>query len=162
MNIFIYNKECEIVAKPIVTSYNDFMENPTRFYPSWTPELIATDREYSNPILEDGFIREKTREEMILEGQTELLVEGEYIENGKILFIEKPTHFFKPIFNRDINMWEEGITYEEKQVEMDRLIAEFINLMEEKEKLIKYGFSTDRVEVQIEENVEKRNRLELI
>lgn len=65
-------------------------------------------------MIEDGKIRESSREEQILNyNNLSLLYDGEYVENGKIITMEKPLNLLKPIWNRDTNLWEEGITDKE-------------------------------------------------
>ena len=165
MIIYIYDiKTLQIVARPIVNSYGEFKDNPTKFYPSWDmADHISTEVEFQNPILDSGVIREKTREELILlDGKVELLHDGEYIENNKIIVVTAPGNLFKKVWNKTTNAWEEGATQDDVDKEMNRLIDEFIELSEQKEKYIKYGFETFEIEKKIEENIAKRDYLSKI
>lgn len=61
------------------------------------------------PILEDGEIREMTREEKIVKlNMLELLAEGEKLEAGEIVKIEKPVELYQPRWNNELKCWEEG------------------------------------------------------
>ena len=162
MIIYIYSLiTLEVVARPIVNSYGEFKDNPTKFYPSWNiADHIPTEVEFQNPLLDSGVIREKTREELILlDNKNELLQDGEYIENNKIIVVVAPDNLFKKVWNKTTNAWEEGATQDDVDKEMNRLIDEFIELSEQKEKYIKYGFETFEIEKKIEENIVKRDYL---
>ena len=142
MIIYIYDiKNLQVVARPIVNSYGEFKAEPIKYYPEWNTDYhLSTEVEFQNPILDSGVIREKTREELILlENKTELLQDGEYIENNKIIRIEAPSYLFKKLWNKETNVWEEGATQEEINLEVNRLIDEFTILGEQKERWIKYN-----------------------
>lgn len=162
MIIYIYDiKTLTVVARPIVNSYGEFKAEPIRYYPEWNiGSHISTEIEFQNPILDFGVIREKTREELILiDHKIELLQDGEYIENNKIIRAEAPSHLFKKIWNKENNLWEEGTTQEEINLEVNRLIDEFTILGEQKERWIKYGFDVLSIENQMAENIIQRNYL---
>ena len=89
MIINIYDKNTlQIVAHPVVTSFEDFKNNPVLFYPNWdNAKHICSDTEFQNPILVAGDIREMSKEELYKAGKY-TLSENEIIENGKIKSIE--------------------------------------------------------------------------
>jgi hypothetical protein len=89
MNIVIYDrKSLEIIARPIVTNLEDFKSNPALFYPDWDAEKhIWTELEYQNPVLDNGNLREATKEELHKAGKY-TLAENELIENGKIKVVQ--------------------------------------------------------------------------
>ncbi|MGL5314360.1 MAG: hypothetical protein ACRC92_14010 [Peptostreptococcaceae bacterium] len=162
MIIYIYDiKTLQVVARPIVNSYDEFRTEPIKFYPNWNlEEHLSAEIEFQNPILDSEIIREKTREELILlDNKLELLQDGEYIENNKIIVVEAPDNLFKKMWNRETHTWQEGATKEDIDLEVDRLITEFFDLSEKKEKYEKYGFETFEIENQIAENILKRNYL---
>lgn len=162
MIIYIYDiKTLTVVARPIVNSYREFKAKPIRYYPEWNVDHhISTEIEFQNPILDSGVIREKTREELILlDNKTELLQDGECIENNKIVRVEAPSYLFKKLWNKYINVWEEGATQEEINLEVNRLINEFTILGEQKERWIKYGFDVLDIENKMAENIIQRNYL---
>ena len=89
MYIVIYDKKSlEITARPTITNLEEFKSNPNLFYPDWDPEKhIWDEKEYQNPVLENGDLRESTKEELYKAGKY-TLVENELIENGKIKTVE--------------------------------------------------------------------------
>ena len=89
MNIVIYDrKSLEIIARPIVTNLEDFKSNPALFYPDWDVEKhIWDEKEYENPALDNGELREATKEELYKTGKY-TLAENELIENGKIKVVQ--------------------------------------------------------------------------
>ena len=89
MNIVIYDKKSlKIIARPIITSLEDFKINPNLFYPDWDSEKhIWSELEYQNPILDNGNLREATKEELYKAGKY-TLAENELIENGKIKVVQ--------------------------------------------------------------------------
>ena len=109
-------------------------------------EYIILEREFSfeNPILENGEIREMTREEKILIlGDTSLLLNGEYINKGKILKKEIPENLISPIWNKEKKVWEENMTREQMVELRKNKILEYEKLEEEKKLLEGSKFSTE-------------------
>ena len=89
MNVVIYDKKSlRIIARPIITSLEDFKINPNLFYPDWDAEKhIWNELEYQNPVLDNGNLREATKEELYKAGKY-TLTENELLENGKIKTVE--------------------------------------------------------------------------
>lgn len=112
--IYIYNEKLELIAQPYATSYEDFKNNPVLFYPEWKSSFYATQDKYNNPVISDGALREKTREELILiDNKCELLADGEYIEQGKIIVVPYPEGLLKKKWDKTAHVWGEGATVEE-------------------------------------------------
>lgn len=94
--------------------YEDFIKEPSKYYPDWKTSFYATQDKYNNPILSDGALREKTREELILiDNKVELLQDGEYIEQGKIIVVPAPKTLLKKVWDVQSHTWKEGATDEE-------------------------------------------------
>ena len=89
MNVVIYNKKSlEIIARPTITSLEDLRNNPNLFYPDWDAEkYIWNELEYENPVLDNGNLREATKEELY-RAEKYTLAENELIENGKIKVVQ--------------------------------------------------------------------------
>ena len=89
MNVVIYDKKSlGIIARPIITNLEEFKSSPNLFYPNWDSEKhIWSELEYQNPVLDNGNLRESTKEELYKAGKY-TLAENELIENGKIKTIE--------------------------------------------------------------------------
>ena len=73
----------------------DVKNNPQGYYDKYSQDLIITDVEYSNPILENGKLREMTREEKIVLGLDVSLEEGEVIKGNKIIKLARPSKYHK-------------------------------------------------------------------
>ena len=94
--------------------YEDFIKEPSKFYPEWQFSFYATQNKYSNPIISDGVLREKTREELILiDNKVKLLQDGEYIEQGKIIVVPAPETLLKKVWDKTAHVWGEGATVKE-------------------------------------------------
>ena len=89
MNIVIYDKKSlKVIAKPVITNLEDFKKEPNLFYPDWdSKKHIWNELEYQNPVLDNGNLREATKEELYRTGKY-TLAENELIENGKIKAVE--------------------------------------------------------------------------
>ena len=125
MNVVIYNKKSlEIIARPIITSLEDFKINPNLFYPDWDSEKhIWDEKEYENPALDNGKLRESTKEELYKAGKY-TLAENELIENGKIKVVQLSE--FEYIENNQIKYRKEG--------KIEKLRQELYELRIEREK----------------------------
>lgn len=154
--IYVYNKDLIIIAQPYITNLEEFKENPTKFYPDWDNTMYATLEKYNNPILDKktGEIREKTREEKILlDKKLDLLADGEYLENGEIKEIKyiKELGYYRPVWDKELHIWEEGTTREEFIEMRKNKILEYSKLEEEKRIFENTKFpSENEVEVIIE------------
>ena len=89
MNVVIYDKKSlGIIARPIITNLEEFKSSPNLFYPDWDSEKhIWSELEYQNPVLDNGNLREATKEELYKAGKY-TLAENELLENGKIKTVE--------------------------------------------------------------------------
>ena len=125
MNVVIYNKKSlEIIARPIITSLEDFKINPNLFYPDWDSEKhIWDEKEYENPALDNGKLRESTKEELYKAGKY-TLAENELIENGKIKVVQLSEYEY--IEDNQIKYRKEG--------KIEKLRQELYELRIEREK----------------------------
>ena len=125
MNVVIYDKKSlEIIARPTITNLEEFKNNPAIFYPDWNEENhIWNETEYQNPVLENGDLREATKEELYKAGKYNL-DENELIENGKIKTVELSE--FEYIENNEIKY--------KKEEKIEKLKQELYELRIEREK----------------------------
>ena len=125
MNVVIYDKKSlEIIARPTITNLEEFKNNPAIFYPDWNEENhIWNETEYQNPVLENGDLREATKEELYKAGKYNL-DENELIENGKIKTVELSE--FEYIENNEIKY--------RKEEKIEKLKQELYELRIEREK----------------------------
>ena len=125
MNIVVYDKKSlRIIARPVITNIEDFKINPNLFYPDWDSEKhIWNESEYQNPVLDNGNLRESTKEELYKAGKY-TLAENELLENGKIKTVELSE--FEYIENNQINY--------KKEERVEKLKEELYQLRLEREK----------------------------
>ena len=125
MYVVIYNqKNLEIIARPIITNLEEFKSSPNLFYPNWDSEKhIWSELEYQNPVLDNGNLREATKEELYKAGKY-TLAENELLENGKIKTVELSE--FEYIEDNQIKY--------RKEEKIEKLRQELYELRIEKEK----------------------------
>ena len=121
--------------------------------------VIEVERPFENPISDDlESVREMTREELILmKNKTELLLDGEYIEAREIKTIEKPLDLIRPIWNRELHIWNEGMTKEELMLKRKDLIMQYKEIKTEIETLEEFSaeFESDNTIVLLREQMSK-------
>lgn len=159
--VYIYNKNLELIGQPYVTNYEEFIENPQDFYPTWDEEeMYASKDKLQYPIIdkETNLIREKTQEELKLEGIVSL-DDGEYIEDGKLIKVEydESLGYYKKAWDKENHIWYEGTTHDEFVIMRANKILEYSQLEEDKKALENSKFSTQE-EIQL--IVEKMQVLE--
>lgn len=95
--------------------------------------VVDVEKPFENPVSDDLMsIREMTREELILtKNRIDLLLDGEYVESGEIKTIEKPLDLIRPIWNRELHIWNEGMTKEELMLKRKDKILEYKKIKEE-------------------------------
>ena len=107
--IYIYliaTMEC--IARPTVTTAEEFKENPNLFYPLWNEETMKfSETLLNNPTvdLKTGELREMTEVEKIKTGKT-TLSDGSYLDevNETIVTIAKPNEW--SIWDKNSNTWK--------------------------------------------------------
>lgn len=156
--IYIYNKETlELLGVPFITTLEEFKEKPTEFYPDWDNRtMIIAETEIQYPIIDETrILRDKTREERILlDDEQDLLNDGEYVENGKIIFIEydKALNYYKKAWDKENHIWYDTTT-EEEFIEMRKnKILKYSELEKQKKELESSKFSSaDEIQMITEE-----------
>ena len=125
MNVVIYDKKSlEIIARPTITNLEEFKNNPAIFYPDWNEENhIWNETECQNPVLDNGNLREATKEELY-RAKKYTLTENELLENGKIKTVELSE--FEYIENNQIKY--------RKEEKIEKLKQELYELRIEREK----------------------------
>ena len=107
--IYIYliaTMEC--IARPTVTTAEEFKKNPSLFYPDWNEETMKYSTSLlSNPVLDEktGELREMTEVEKIKTGKT-TLSDGSYLdeENEAIVTIAKPNEW--SVWDKNARLWK--------------------------------------------------------
>lgn len=125
--VHIYNENLKYLIG-LNYEYEDFKKNPSLYYPDWNTSYYATENKYEYPMIdEDGIIREKTQEELKLEGIISL-EDGEYIEDGKLIVVkyDEKLGYLKRAWNKTEHVWYEGATEEEITEHMGKLVTKLL------------------------------------
>ena len=98
----------ECIARPTVTTAEEFKENPNLFYPDWNEETMKfSETLLNNPVIDskNGELREMTEVEKIKTGKT-TLSDGSYLDevNETIVTIAKPNEW--SVWDKNSNAWE--------------------------------------------------------
>ena len=107
--IYIYSiNSLECIARPTVTTAEEFEKNPNLFYPLWDEKTMKfSETLLNNPIvdLKTGELREMSEVEKIKSGKT-VLSDGSYLDevNETIVTIAKPNEW--SIWDKDSHTWK--------------------------------------------------------
>ena len=107
--VYIYEvNSLECIARPTVTTIEEFKEKPNLFYPLWDEKTMKfSETLLNNPIidLKTGKLREMTEVEKIKAGKT-VLSDGSYLDevNETIVTIAKPNDW--SIWDKNSNAWK--------------------------------------------------------
>lgn len=143
------------IEKPFIIPTRD--EMMTYIFNGWEigDILYIGDSVLINPISDKGGLREKTREELIInDNKVDLLKEGEYIENGEIIKVEYDDSlgFFERVWDIDLKQWVEGMP---KGEQLEYLKQEILKHTRELMVYKESGFSNDELQNKINNLVEK-------
>ena len=107
--VYIYEtNSLECIARPTVTTAEEFKKNPSLFYPDWNEEAMKYSTSLlSNPVLDEktGELREMTEIEKVKSGKT-TLSDGSYLDevNETIVTIAKPNEW--SVWDKNSNTWK--------------------------------------------------------
>ena len=107
--VYIYEANLlECIARPTVTTAEEFKKNPNLFYPDWNEDTMKYSTSLlSNPVLDEktGELREMTEVEKIKAGKT-VLSDGSYLDevSETIVTIAKPNDW--SIWDKNGNTWK--------------------------------------------------------
>ena len=163
--IYIYliaTMEC--IARPTVTTVEEFKKNPNLFYPDWNEETMKYSTSLlSNPVLDKktGELREMTEVEKIKAGKT-VLNDGSYLdeENETIVTIAKPNDW--SVWDKDSHAWKVDNNLLNKKLKELRTKASK-DLVEAKLNFLNQALEIEKAgkKYTFENNEENRNRLAL-
>ena len=154
----------ENIAKPVVTSLEEFKENPTMFYPDWHEETMVFSTSYLvNPVLdaETGELREMNEYEQIVAGKL-FLTDGEFLDEKtkSVKRVAKPNDW--SVWDRENKKWkvDNNLLNERKKELKDKLLQD---LAEAKSNYLNQAISVDKngKKYTFENNEKNRNRLSL-
>ncbi|WP_315514070.1 hypothetical protein [Leptotrichia wadei] len=163
--IYIYliaTMEC--IARPTVTTAEEFKKNPSLFYPDWNEEVMKYSTSLlSNPVLDEktGELREMTEVEKIKANKT-VLSDGSYLDevNETIVTIAKPNDW--SVWDKDSHAWKVDNNLLNKKLKELRTKASK-DLVEAKLNFLNQALEIEKAgkKYTFENNEENRNRLAL-
>ena len=107
--VYIYSIDSlECIARPTVTTIEEFKEKPNLFYPDWNKKTMKfSETLLNNPVINSktGELREMTEVEKIKSGKT-VLSDGSYLDevNETIVTIAKPNEW--SVWDKDSRAWK--------------------------------------------------------
>lgn len=107
--VYIYEANLlECIARPTVTTIEEFKEKPNLFYPLWDEKTMKfSETLLNNPTIDskNGELREMTEIEKVKSGKT-ILQDGSYLDevNETIVTIAKPNDW--SIWDKNSNAWK--------------------------------------------------------
>ena len=105
-NIINFYKGTKLKYSVYANNLKDVKYDPVRYFKEYTQDMIITDKVFQNPILKDGELREMTREEMVENGISINLEDGEFIDNKKLIKVPKPTENSKYlVWDKEKRFW---------------------------------------------------------
>lgn len=133
--ISIYNKQ----GKFKVTLNYTIEEFEPSWYDEWEEGDVISATKLTNPVIDNGMVREMTREECVEAGINITLNAGEYIEDRKIKIIEQPSNLIRAVWDSEKHEWKEGMTKEELMLKRKDLIMQYKELKVEIETLEEFA-----------------------
>ena len=163
--IYIYliaTMEC--IARPTVTTVEEFKKNPNLFYPDWNEETMKYSTSLlSNPVLDEktGEFREMTEVEKIKAGKT-VLSDGSYLDevNETIVTIAKPNDW--SVWDKDSHAWKVDNNLLNKKLkelrtkaskDLAKKIQDIIEIADVAEQMAVVGISRYTIEQMLDLNV---------
>lgn len=163
--VYIYETNTlECIARPTVTTTEEFKENPKLFYPLWNEETMKfSEVLLNNPIIDSktGELREMTEIEKVKSGKT-TLSDGSYLDevNETIVTIAKPNDW--SVWDKDSHAWKVDNNLLNKKLKELRTKASK-DLVEAKLNFLNQALEIEKAgkKYTFENNEENRNRLAL-
>lgn len=163
--VYIYEaNSLECIARPTVTTIEEFKKNPSLFYPLWDEKTMKfSETLLNNPIidLKTGKLREMTEIEKIKAGKT-VLSDGSYLDevNETIVTIAKPNDW--SVWDKDSHAWKVDNNLLNKKLKELRTKASK-DLVEAKLNFLNQALEIEKAgkKYTFENNEENRNRLAL-
>lgn len=88
-----FYKETELKYSVYANNIDDVIEAPANYYAEYTADMVISAVKYINPVLDNGNLREATREELVAKGVEVGLEAGEIIHDKKLVKIPQPSKY---------------------------------------------------------------------
>ena len=154
----------ECIARPTITTIEEFKEKPNLFYPLWDEKTMKfSETLLNNPVINSktGELREMTEIEKVKSGKT-TLSDGSYLDevNETIVTIAKPNDW--SVWDKDSHAWKVDNNLLNKKLKELRTKASK-DLVEAKLNFLNQALEIEKAgkKYTFENNEENRNRLAL-
>lgn len=133
MKTINFYKGTELKYSVYANSLEEVQEKPINYFKEYTEDMKITDKVFQNPILKNNELREMTREEMVENGISINLEDGEFIENKKLIKVPKPTENGKYlVWDKEKRFW---------YLDTENQIKDYFNKIDSlKSETLEYGF----------------------
>ena len=133
MKTINFYKGTELKYSVYANSLEEVQEKPINYFKEYTEDMKITDKVFQNPILKNDELREMTREEMVENGISTNLEDGEFIENKKLIKVPKPNE------NSKYLVWDKEKRFWYLDTENQR--KDYFNSIDSiKNEILEYGF----------------------
>lgn len=133
MKTINFYKGAELKYSVYANSLEEVQEKPINYFKEYTEDMKITDKVFQNPILKNDELREMTREEMVENGISINLEDGEFIENKKLIKVPKPNE------NSKYLVWDKEKRFWYLDTENQR--KDYFNSIDSiKNEILEYGF----------------------
>ena len=131
MKTINFYKKDKLIFSVYADELDDVLAKPQDYFSGYSSDMIITDVKYEYPIFKDDRLREMTKEEKVRANIPVQLVDGEFINDKKLIVVPKPAG------NQKYMYWDKDKWLLDNQKEFD----DYCTLIDElKAKSLAYGF----------------------
>ena len=124
---YIYDEDCNFIRVVLEGKDEEIKEQ-------FGKNIYISDKVLFNPTIDEGDIREMRNSELINSGRIELL-EGQYLEDEEIKYIEKPNKFYFWDSNKNEWVYDQEVEINSLEEELGSLELEIYNKQNELKEL---------------------------
>ena len=124
---YIYDEDCNFIRVVLEGKDEEIKEQ-------FGKNIYISDKVLFNPTIDEGDIREMRNSELINSGRIELL-EGQYLEDEEIKYIEKPNKFYFWDSNKNEWVYDQKVEINSLEEELGSLELEIYNKQNESKEL---------------------------
>ncbi len=133
MKTINFYKGTELKYSVYANNLEEVQEKPINYFKEYTEDMKITDKVFQNPILKNNELREMTREEIVENGISINLEDGEFIDNKKLIKVPKPNE------NSKYLVWDKEKRFWYLDTENQR--KDYFNSIDSiKNEILEYGF----------------------
>jgi len=133
MKTINFYKKDKLIFSVYADELDDVLAKPQDYFSGYSSDMIITDVKYEYPIFKDDRLREMTKEEKVRANIPVQLVDGEFINDKKLIVVPKPAGNQKYLYwDKEKSLWM--LDNQKEYDDYCALIDDF------KAKSLEYGF----------------------